>query len=972
MSFTLPSGGLPVSLLAGVGAEGSGRMGGPGLERGLPDSFLHPSSAVLGSHSSPQLLSQLHQGESTGFGDPFASGEGGSRAGPLFSGLLFKGLRGHEGLGRLAPDNRSLHSESSGDLHFIPYGDTSVGSEIGSFEGLDGLSRSPGRIPPDPCPSGISEVSEVCDSGRDLPVQGPPLRPHNLSSGLHQGHGSCIGYDASFWVPNAQVLGRLAHSGVNPGGSGQGEGLPSSFMCDIRYQDKFQEVSAGADTDSDIPRDEDSIYSFEGFSNSREDSEVFFTARRIQVLSGAARKLMEEPSGPDVFPLSPRPGVSSENEVPSAPSGSELGLLRRQGDDCLGRFLPGGSSVVVRRIKSDPRGTTGVLRAGDAPLHGRVRSRLGSNLGGLPSFRPLVSRGSSHVHQCSGTDSSSESNSKLRHTPSISQSGSLLRQYDSSILSQEVRRDPLIHAELNCSRNPARMRSSIHHTDATIYSRSPKRDGRCSEQGETGLRIRMDPVSTSVPGHPETLACEYRSICYQPESQTPSVLFTSSGSSSSGNRCDAPELGRHGGICLPSFLDDLTSAPKAETVHKLPDHTNSSILAPETMVRGTPGTSGGGPSISSKEDRPSQATPLQQASSEPPRLRADCVESLKLSAKHVGLSSAVAGQLALCRRKSTRLNYQAKWATYRSWCRSKGHSISRPSIPKVADYLLFLRKKRFLSANAIAGHRSMLSSVFRYTFPEISSNPVLKDLIRSFKVERPIVPSHAPPWDLTKVLKFLASSAFEPLEQAPLRELTKKVLFLTSLATAKRVGELQAVSKKVSFAGNDVHLSYLPEFRAKTESEANPLPRSFVVKSLSDFVGNLPEELLLCPVRALRIYLSRTENLKPHPRSLFVSPKITYKSISKNAVSFFLREVISQSYSSGPDPGPSVRARAHSIRGMATSTSFLRNFPVSSVLAAACWKSSTVFTSFYLKDVQFSHSDGFGLGPFVAANSIIN
>ena len=46
-------------------------------------------------------------------------------------------------------------------------------------------------------------------------------------------------------------------------------------------------------------------------------------------------------------------------------------------------------------------------------------------------------------------------------------------------------------------------------------------------------------------------------------------------------------------------------------------------------------------------------------------------------------------------------------------------------------------------------------------------------------------------------------------------ELTKKVLFLVSLATAKRVGELQAVSKKVSFSGGDIRLSYLPEFVAK-------------------------------------------------------------------------------------------------------------------------------------------------------------
>ena len=49
------------------------------------------------------------------------------------------------------------------------------------------------------------------------------------------------------------------------------------------------------------------------------------------------------------------------------------------------------------------------------------------------------------------------------------------------------------------------------------------------------------------------------------------------------------------------------------------------------------------------------------------------------------------------------------------------------------------------------------------------------------------------------------------------------------------------------------YLSYLPQFRAKTESERNPLPRSFPVVSLADFAANLPDEHTLCPVRALRI-----------------------------------------------------------------------------------------------------------------------
>ena len=98
---------------------------------------------------------------------------------------------------------------------------------------------------------------------------------------------------------------------------------------------------------------------------------------------------------------------------------------------------------------------------------------------------------------------------------------------------------------------------------------------------------------------------------------------------------------------------------------------------------------------------------------------------------------------------------------------------------------------------------------------------------------------------------------------------TMKVLFLLSLATAKHVSELQALSRLVAFQGSDISLSYLPEFVVKTESERNPLPQFFVVRSLEDFVGDLPEDRLLCPVRALRVYLKLTASVSSHPRSLF-------------------------------------------------------------------------------------------------------
>ena len=377
------------------------------------------------------------------------------------------------------------------------------------------------------------------------------------------------------------------------------------------------------------------------------------------------------------------------------------------------------------------------------------------------------------------------------------------------------------------------------------------------------------------------------------------------------------------------------------------------------------------------EEGSSQTTPLSSLPPEPVRASADCLSYLRQSARQAGFSDAVAGQLTHFRRCSTCVNYQAKWVVYRSWCHRHGHSVSRRTVAKVADFLLYLRRSLSLSYSSIASYRSMLSGVFFFILPGLSSYFVLHDLLRSFHLERPLSSSRVPPWDLLVVLQFLRGPPFEPLDSVSLRSLTQKVLFLVSLATACRVGELQAVSSEVSLSGSDAYLSYLPEFRAKAESAVNPLPRSFCVRSLDDVVGNLPDELLLCPVRALCSYLARTSSLVSRPRTLFVSPRSPSCSLFKNALSFFLRDVISSAYSSSSSSAPSSSSsapsssRAHSGRGVATLWAFARNASLSSILAAASWASSSVFTSVYLSDVQFSSSRGFSLGPVVAAGSVV-
>ena len=164
---------------------------------------------------------------------------------------------------------------------------------------------------------------------------------------------------------------------------------------------------------------------------------------------------------------------------------------------------------------------------------------------------------------------------------------------------------------------------------------------------------------------------------------------------------------------------------------------------------------------------------------------------------------------------------------------------------------------------------------------------------------------------------------FKPLSSASLRNLTCKTLFLVALATAKRVGELQTLSRVASFSSSSAGLSYVPEFLAKTETAVRPLPRTFAIQSLGDFAAGLHEDLLLCLVRSLLEYVARTSKFVNRPHRLFVSPRCPSCAMSRNGISFFLREVIVHS---GASSEAVAAPRAHSIRGIATSSAFFHNW----------------------------------------------
>ena len=450
-----------------------------------------------------------------------------------------------------------------------------------------------------------------------------------------------------------------------------------------------------------------------------------------------------------------------------------------------------------------------------------------------------------------------------------------------------------------------------HHSDASVCSWQEQRGGGCPVLPQPGHRLGVDAPSGGVQLAPRALAGDNRSFCCLTQSPLFCLFCSCVGSHGCGYRCHAPVMGFATGVCLPSVRHDQSGPGEGEGLLESGAHTHSSFLAPTSVVSGAADSAPSSVSVG-----PPAAATRQEVSPEPVHASSSCVETLRRFARAFGFSRSVARRLGQARRQSSVANYQSKWFTYRRWCADKGHSVSHPSISKVADYLVWLWEDQGLSLSSVKAHRSMWSSVFRFKLPALGKDRVLHDLLRSFAIERPRRPQAPPSWDLDAVLRHLMSLAFEPLESVSLRALTKKTLFLVSLATAKRVSEIQALSKTVAAIGNYLMVSYLPHFLAKTERADAPVLRSFRVLSLREFAGDLEEGSLLCPVRALNIYLRRTSSVVVRAYSLFVSPRSPSRPISKNAVSYFLREVISEAGAVRADVAAPLRA--HSVQGVAT------------------------------------------------------
>ena len=156
-------------------------------------------------------------------------------------------------------------------------------------------------------------------------------------------------------------------------------------------------------------------------------------------------------------------------------------------------------------------------------------------------------------------------------------------------------------------------------------------------------------------------------------------------------------------------------------------------------------------------------------------------------------------------------------------------------------------------------------------------------LLRSFSRSVDPVELRPPAWDVALVLQSFTGAPYEPLRTCDERFLAPKMLFLLALASVKRIGEIHALSYRVSFQGLgcEVSFSFVPDFVAKTQDPSSLAPRfeGFTVLALPNTRNNRNGRL--CPVWAVRRYLDCTAAHRPRCERLFVTAGRSKKEISK-------------------------------------------------------------------------------------------
>ena len=238
----------------------------------------------------------------------------------------------------------------------------------------------------------------------------------------------------------------------------------------------------------------------------------------------------------------------------------------------------------------------------------------------------------------------------------------------------------------------------------------------------------------------------------------------------------------------------------------------------------------------------------------------------------LGFSEPVIQTLESARAPSTRAAYAFCWGKFTSWC--EVHQVDPPV--STSQHILQFLQEQLGQGKSAATLRGTAAAIKASRVGNRSLSGRCCTLISQFLKRQTVQPKApmVPPWD--RVLVALQHAPFEPIEAVELKWLSLKTALLLAVCSARRIGELYALSVhqeccKLLPGNAGVILRPNPAFLPKVLSDVNlnqtielsPLPPT----QEEDGTGH--QASTLCPVRALLCYMKCT-NLVRKTDQLFV------------------------------------------------------------------------------------------------------
>jgi hypothetical protein len=375
-------------------------------------------------------------------------------------------------------------------------------------------------------------------------------------------------------------------------------------------------------------------------------------------------------------------------------------------------------------------------------------------------------------------------------------------------------------------------------------------------------------------------------------------------------------------------------------------------VANQTVVPNPPSPPGGPPNRVAHNNEPVDPEQNQAGTPQPGSLVPGSMAAKRRHLQNQGLSRKVAKTMLAARRKSTYKKYESCWNHYAGWCGQNGIDPYTSSVQEILEYLQYCLSNEGLATESVRG-RIYAIALFHTKYPlkSLTCHPWFVQFNKGMKTKYYVPKNRLPKWRLKWVLQALRRKPFEPLDPRRIDLLSYKTAFLLAITSAKRIGELQALSSNpryLEITPGGIRLRLNPSFVPKVNKPQNREQELHFTPFCPRTNPNDAQTYYrLCVRRAVKHYINQTAPFR-QDEQLFVcfSGPRKGRAAAKATIAAWVKKAITLAYQALRKPLP-TGIKAHQTRGIAASWAQFHNTSLRDICDTASWGDMSTFAKHY-------------------------